>query len=262
MAYEFITVEKADHITTLTINRPEVMNALHPPCCFEMDEALNEFADNANDWVCILTGAGDRAFSAGDDLKWQALHGGEAVFEAAQRCRGGYAGIASRFDCYKPIIAAVNGVALGGGFDVALSCDLIIAAEHARFGLPEPRVGTMAMGSVQRLIRRIPYYHAMGVVLTGRMLPAEEAHGMGLVNEVVPHGDLIETAHRWASQIVECAPLAIRASKEAAIKGASLPLDEAIAQRLPTMREMFASDDFAEGPRAFAGKRKPSWKGR
>ena len=262
MAYDFITVEKSDHITTLTINRPEVMNALHPPCCFEMDEALNEFADNPNDWVCILTGAGDRAFSAGDDLKWQALHGGEAVFEAAQRCRGGYAGIAGRFDCYKPIIAAVNGVALGGGFDVVLSCDLIIAAEDARFGLPEPKVGTMAMGSVQRLIRRIPYYRAMDMIFTARMVTAEEALEMGLVNEVVPHRELMETAHHWASQIVECAPLAIRASKEAAIKGESLPLDQAIAQRLPGMREMFASEDFTDGPRAFAGKRKPSWKGR
>jgi crotonobetainyl-CoA hydratase len=262
MAYEFITVEKSDHITTVTINRPEVMNALNPPCCFELDDALNEFSDNANDWVCILTGAGERAFSAGDDLKWQALHGVEAVFDAAEECRGGYAGIASRYDCFKPIIAAVNGVALGGGFDVALSCDILIASENAVFGLPEPKVGNMAMGSIQRLIRRIPYYHAMGIVLTARMVSADEAHEMGLINEVVPLEKLMDAARRWASQIVECAPLAIRASKEAAIMGLPLPLDQAIAQRTPGMEKMIASEDFREGPRAFAGKRKPVWKGR
>ncbi len=262
MGYQFITVEKKDHVTTLTINRPEVMNALHPPCCLEMDQALNEFSDTPDDWVCILTGAGERAFSAGDDLKWQAQHGTEAVFEAVQRCRGGYAGIAVRFDCFKPIIAAVNGVALGGGFDVVLSCDLIVAAEHARFGLPEPRVGLMAQGSVPRLLRRIPYYHAMDLILTGRTISATEAHGMGLVNEVVPADGLIEAALRWASEILECAPLAIRASKEAAIKGAPLPLEEALALRLPGMEAMISSEDLREGPRAFAEKRKPVWRGK
>jgi crotonobetainyl-CoA hydratase len=262
MAYEFITVEKKDHVTTLTINRPEVMNALHPPCCFEMDDALNEFADNPNDWVCILTGAGERAFSAGDDLKWQALHGGEAVFEAAQRCRGGYAGIANRYDCFKPIIAAVNGVALGGGFDVVLCCDLVIAAEHAQFGLPETRVGTMAQGSVHRLARRIPYLHAMGVILTGRMVTAREAEQMGLVNEVVPQDELMDAARRWASQILECAPLGVRASKEAVHAGFHLRLEEALGLRLPAMAAIFDSEDFVEGPRAFVEKRKPVWRGR
>jgi crotonobetainyl-CoA hydratase len=262
MAYEFITVEKDNHVTTLTINRPEVMNALHPPCCIEMDDALNGFADNPNDWVCILTGAGDRAFSAGDDLKWQALHGTEGVFEAVEKCRGGYAGIASRFDCYKPIIAAVNGIALGGGFDVVLSCDLVVAAEHAQFGLPEPRVGTMAMGSVQRLIRRIPYYHALGVLLTGRMVSAQEAMEMGMVNEIVPSDQLMAGAQRWAAQILECAPLAVQATKEAAIKGLFHPLEEALQLRLPGMKKVIESEDLVEGPRAFAMKRKPEWRGR
>jgi crotonobetainyl-CoA hydratase len=262
MGFEFITVERTGHVTTITINRPEVMNALHPPCCFEMDTALNEFCDAPDDWLCILTGAGERAFSAGDDLKWQAQHGTEAVFEAVRRCRGGYAGIAARFDCFKPIIAAVNGLALGGGFDVVLSCDLVIAADHARFGLPEPRVGLMAQGSVQRLLRRIPHYQAMGVILTGRMVSAQEAAQMGLVNEVVPQSRLMETAHRWASQILECAPLAIRASKEAAIKGIPLPLEDALALRLPGMEAMISSEDLLEGPRAFAEKRRPVWRGR
>lgn len=263
MSYEFIKVERKEHVTIVTINRPEVMNAIHPPCSQELDHAFNDFAEDPDQWVAIVTGAGDRAFSAGNDLKWQAQHGGEAVREGMKGIKGGFGGITSRFDCFKPMIAAVNGFALGGGFEIALSCDILIAAENASFGLPEPTVGLMAgAGGVHRLPRVIPYHLAMGLILTARRIPAQEALKMGIVNEVVPLAELIPTAERWAAQILECAPLSVRASKEAATTGLGLPLQEAMKKTYPGAVAMSQSEDFKEGPKAFAEKRKPQWKGR
>jgi len=178
MELKFVKYEKRGHLAYVTINRPEVMNALHPPCSLEMDQVWDDFVADKQMWVAIITGAGDKAFSAGNDLKFTAEHpemfrggAGEAL-----RSKGGFAGLTSRFDITKPIIAAVNGFALGGGFEIALACDLIIAAEHARFGLPEPRVGLMAAaGGVHRLPRHIPLKIAMGMMLTGRHITAQEA---------------------------------------------------------------------------------------
>ena len=263
MSYEFITVEKEGRVTRITMNRPEVMNALHPPACREMDEAFTAFAEDPETWVAIVTGAGDRAFSAGNDLKWQAEHGGPAIRKGLDSIKGGMGGIAKRFDCFKPIIAAVNGFALGGGFEVALACDIIIAADHATFGLPEPRVGMIAgQGGVHRLPRLLPYHAAMGMMMTGRRITAEEAHKMGIVNEVAPLSELATVTERWVQDILACSPLAVRACKEAAIKGLDLPLDTAVRCVFPEMIRMAYSEDFVEGPKAFAEKRKPNWKGR
>lgn len=263
MAYEFIKVEKKEHLTIITINRPEVMNALHPPASKELDDAFNTFDADSDAWVAILTGAGDKAFSAGNDLKWQAQHGGEALHKAIQELKGGLGGITFRFDLFKPVIAAVNGLALGGGFECALACDIIIAAENASFGFPEPTVGMIAAaGGVHRLPRAIPFHQAMGMLLTARRISAQEALQMGLVNQIVPLDQLMPTAEAWAQKILACSPLAIRATKEAALKGLAMPLEQAARTRFPGQVTLYQSEDFVEGPKAFAEKRKPQWKGK
>jgi dehydration protein DpgD len=257
MQLEFVRYEKRGRIAWVTIDRPGVMNALHPPANEELSRVWDDVAADADVWVAILTGAGDRAFSAGNDLKWTAQHG------VPRMPKGGFGGLVARDDLWKPIIAAVNGVALGGGLEIALACDVIIASETARLGLPEPRVGLMAAaGGVHRLPRHIPLKIAMGLMLTGRHLPAAEAARLGLVNEVVPPAQLLAAAERWANEICECSPLAVQASKQAALLGLGRPLVEAMSASYPAVQKLFGSEDVVEGPRAFAEKRKPIWRGR
>jgi crotonobetainyl-CoA hydratase len=255
---EFCRVEREGRVLVVTMSRPEVLNALHPPANFELEKVFDAFAADPELWVAILTGAGDRAFSAGNDLKFQAASGGR--LEVPPR---GFAGLTSRFDLVKPVIAAVNGVAMGGGFEIALACDLVVAAESAVFALPEPRVGLAALaGGVHRLPRQIGMKRAMGMLLTGRRVSAREGQELGFVNEVVPDAELPAAARRWAAAILECAPLSVRATKQAALAGEGRPLAEAMATHPDGMRAMAGSEDFREGPRAFAEKRAPLWKGR
>src|SRR5271154_1773743 len=259
MDLKFVKYEKRNHIAYITFNRPERMNALHPASSVEMDGVWDDFVADKSSWVAIVTGAGDKGFSAGNDLRWQAEN--RAQLGEALRAKGGFAGITARFDIYKPIIAAVNGFALGGGFEIALACDIIIAADHARFGLPEPRVGLMAgAGGVHSLPRPIPLKIAMGQMMTGRHITAAEAQRWGLANEVVPLKALLATAGKWAAEIMECSPLSIQASKEAAYAGLHMPLEEANKINFPATKKLFQSKDLIEGPRAFAEKRKPNWK--
>jgi enoyl-CoA hydratase/carnithine racemase len=263
MSYEYIIVERKEHLTIITLNRPERMNALHAPAHQELHKVLNEYSNDPDQWVCIITGAGEKSFSAGNDLKWQAENGREAIAEGMKGVTSGFAGIVKRHDCFKPIIAAVNGFALGGGFEIALACDIIIASENASFGLPEPRVGLMAAaGGVHRLPRAVPYHIAMGMMLAGKRLNAQEAYQRGLVNEVVPLDKLLSTAEDWAKEIMKGAPLSLQATKEAAKKGLGIPLEEAIDTVYPISKQMYGSEDLVEGPKAFAEKRAPVWKGR
>jgi len=256
---QFCSTKRDGRILTVVIDRPQVMNALHPPANAELGEVFDEFAADPELWVAIITGAGDRAFSAGNDLKYTAQNPDKMTTPPA-----GFGGLTSRFDLPKPVIAAVNGVALGGGFEIALACDLIIASENARFGLPEPRVGLAALaGGVHRLPRTIPLKQAMGMMLTGRHVSAEEGFALGFVNEVVPQADLMKTAQRWADQILECSPLSVRATKQVALEGLAHPrVEDAMAARYDDLHRLVKSEDFQEGPRAFAEKRAPNWKGR
>jgi crotonobetainyl-CoA hydratase len=255
---EFCTTSREGHLLVVTMNRPDVMNALHPPANFELEKVFDDFVADPELWVAIITGAGERAFSAGNDLKFTAKAGGKLDINPK-----GFAGITSRFDNPKPLIAAVNGVAMGGGFEIALACDLIIASESAVFALPEPRVGLAALaGGMHRLPRAIPLKHAMGMLLTGRRVPAREGMALGFVNEVVPPAELMPAAKRWAAQILECAPLSVRASKQSAYDGLDRPLEDAMSARYDEVIRMVKSEDFIEGPRAFSEKRAPQWKAR
>lgn len=259
MAYEFISVDREGPVTIFTLNRPDVMNALHSPMHFELDEAFNAFAADPEQWVGIITGAGERAFSAGNDLKHQATGGGMGTPPS------GFAGLTSRFDLDKPLIAAVNGVAMGGGFEIALACDIVLAAETAVFALPEPKVGLAALaGGLHRLPRQIGLKRAMGMILTARRVPAAEGQALGFVNAVVPAADLMAEARKWAQMICECSPMSIRASKQAVMQGLDQTLTEAINGqfKFPAVGALFRSEDFKEGPMAFAQKRAPQWKGK
>lgn len=255
---EFCSVTKEGPLSIITIERPDVMNALHPPGNFELEELFDDFVADDKQWVAIITGAGDRAFSAGNDLKYQASGG------KMGGPKTGFAGLTSRFDNPKPVIAAVNGIAMGGGFEIALACDLIIAAENAIFALPEPRVGLAALaGGIHRLPREIGMKQAMGMLLTGRRVGAREGKELGFVNDVVPEGQALESAKNWATQILECAPLSVRGSKQAAMEGMSAAsLEDAIKGKYEQIGAMYKSADFVEGPLAFSEKRAPEWKGK
>jgi len=254
---EFCLVEKKDHIMTVRINRPDRLNALHPPGNAELGEVFDDFAADDDMWVAIITGEG-RGFSAGNDLRYQA-EGGERV-----PMPRGFGGLTSRFDLHKPVIAAVNGVSMGGGFEIALACDLIIASEKAMFALPEPKVGLAALaGGLNRLPRQIGPKRALGMILTGRHVGPEEGKELGFVNEVVPHDELMDAAMRWANLILECAPLSIRASKDVVYKSLdSASLQDSMEAQYDSVKAMVGSEDFVEGPKAFSEKRPPNWQGK
>ena len=258
-AYQFIQVTQREHRTTITLNRPESLNAINPPMHAELEDAFNAFAAEDDAFLAVIRGAG-RAFCAGSDLKAIAT-GGRVPYP-----EHGYAGLIERFDLPKPVIAAVDGYALGGGFEIALACDLIVATDRSAFGLPEPLVGSVALGGgLHRLARQVGLKQAMGLILTAERIPAAQGLTLGFVNEVVASDALDDAVDAWCARILRCAPLAIAASKEAVIRGLDeVSLADAMQRQsdYPAFARHQSSEDAIEGPKAFAEKRDPNWQGR
>ena len=262
---EATTYEKKNHLAVLTMNRPEAMNAMSAAMRKEMSDAYVDFRDDKDSWVLIITGAGEKAFSAGMDLKEM----------AARLAAGPPAGpggarpampqqpdlIAGTIDIWKPIIAAINGVAVGGGLELALACDIRILADTARVGLMEPKRGIVPGGKgTIRLPRLVPFGIAAEMLLSGDLISAQEAYRIGLANQVVPAADLMSAATKMAERFMDCAPLAVQNIKETLYKTMGMQLKEALQASFGA--NVSASEDAREGTAAFAQKRKPVWKGK
>ena len=260
---EAVTLDRQGAVLQITLDRPKA-NAIDAPTSQALARAFQTLRDDAELRVAILTGAGARFFSAGWDLK-AAAEGAEDL--SADHGPGGFAGLTEMFDLNKPVIAAVNGMAVGGGFELALAADLIVAADHAEFFLPEVNLGLIPdSGGVLRLPRCLPRAVAMEMLLTGRRMGAAEAVDWGLVNAVVPAGELMDAAGALAERIVASAPLSTQAVKEVVRETGHLSVEQAFAEmrsgRLAAYQHLLTSEDAEEGARAFAEKRDPVWRGR
>jgi enoyl-CoA hydratase/carnithine racemase len=260
--FEKILYQRDGRIATVTLNRPDRLNAIDAQTSHELLAAFSGFRDDPDLWVAILTGAGERAFSTGNDLiaMAEAMSGKNT---AAMEFRAPFGGITRNFECWKPIIAAINGYCLAGGLEIALCCDIRVAAEHAQFGVPEvTRAIIPAAGGTQRLPRFLPRAIALELLITGARFDAEWALRYGLVNYVVPADRVLPKARELADAICQNGPLAVRAAKESALRGIEQSLEDGLRGELEFSRAVLASADAREGPLAFAQKRKPEYKGR
>jgi len=255
-----VNLKIENHVATVTLSRPDVLNAVDLATEAELQRIWTELERRDDVRVVVLTGAGDRAFCVGADMKNPAMTGLE--YWGASR-PGGFGGIALRESLNLPVIARVNGFALGGGFEMVLGCDIVVACEEASFGLPEALVGRMPLdGGMTLLQRQIPYRQAMAMLLTGKRVSAQEAREMGLINDVVPRVQLDAAVQRWIDALLACAPLSQQAIKQVVRRTATLSPSDAQALRLPALVSALQSEDAHEGVLAFQQKRKPQWRGR
>jgi dehydration protein DpgD len=260
-----VRCETRGRVAWVTLDRPEVLNAMDLRTHEELGAVLDRIEADDEVWAAVLTGAGDRAFCVGQDLRERAALSaeGDPPTSFGSRGRPGWPRLTERFDFAKPLVARVNGYALGGGFELVLACDIAVAVETAEFGLPEATLGLVpGAGGAFRLARQIPLKTAMGHLLTGRRMTAPTALSLGLVNQVVPAERLDEAVGEWTADLVRAAPLAVRAIKEAAMRSLHLPLEQAFAADYGWERRRLAGVDHAEGPAAFAGGRDPVWRDR
>ena len=257
--------ELEGHVARITLDRPESLNSLNPDLRWELSQHFDEVENNDDIWLAVVTGSGDRAFFAGADLKHRARERDATTEQRADWAQKNIEtrSLTERWHFAKPVIARVNGFALGGGLELAMACDIIVAAEHAEFGLPEPRRGLIAGAvGVHRLPRQIGLKPAMGHLLTGRHMTAARAYELGLVNQVVSLDGLDLAVNGWIEDILRCAPLSVRATKEAAMRGLDMALPQAFYNEYEWERKRQQSADTLEGPRAFAEKREPRWVGK
>lgn len=260
-----VLYEKRERIAYVTINRPEAMNALGPEHHRELIQVWHDFRDDPDVWVAILTGAGEKAFCAGADLKtYTPTLGTRDPYDVRQEAnRVGFGGITRGLEIWKPLIAAVNGYALAGGLELALACDIRVASENAQFGCSEVRRGFHHCdGGTVRLPLIVGLGNALKLQLTGEPIDAREALRIGLVSEVVAPKDLIATAERYAALIVRNGPLGVRSAKESMLRSLGRVLEDALRFENILFSTLTQTEDFKEGPRAFAEKREPAWKGR
>jgi E-phenylitaconyl-CoA hydratase len=252
-----VDYEKSGNIAIFTINRPEARNALNVDVMRELRDVMMDFRDDPELWVGIVTGAGEKAFCGGADVKttlpFMKEHGRDPWAMPDSIMRG--------LEMWKPLIAAINGGAYGGGLELALACDIRIAADNARLGTTEVTLGLIpGWGGTQRLPRAIPWCKAAEMLLMGKVIDAQEAYRIGLVNKVVPQAEVMATAKEYAETICKAAPLAVRAAKEAMLRGSAMTLEEGLRLENALLASVMATEDFAEGTGAFVEKRKPNYK--
>jgi len=260
-----VRYEKRGRVAYIVLDRPHVLNAMDVRMHEELGRVWDDFEQDDGLWLGVLTGAGDRAFSVGQDLKELVERNCAGVPPTTFGSRGGpgWPRLTERFGLRKPVIARVNGYAFGGGFELALACDIIVAAEQASFALPEATLGLIpGAGGLFRLTRQIPFKIAMGYLMTGRRLSALRAYELGLVNEVVPGAELDSCVERWVKDILRCAPLSVRAVKQVSLDSIHLSLQDAFHAHYEAEEARRNSDDCREGPLAFVEKRSPHWAAR
>lgn len=254
-----VKFEKQKRIAIFTIDRAQARNAMNAQGIQELHDRMLEFSNDQELWVGVISGADDKAFCGGADVKemvsFQQAHPGQYWDRPNTPMRG--------LEIWKPLIAAINGVALGGGLEIVLACDIRIASENAWFGTPEASLGLMpGWGGTQRLPRMIPWAKAAEMLLGGKVINAQEAYRIGLVNQVVPPPEVLPTAIQWAESMCQLGPLALRAIKQAMVKGLSISMESGLEMEKELVKYLVSTEDFAEGVRAFVEKRKPEYRAR